>query len=85
MPVLRFLLDLALAFAAPRVNLVAENLVLRQQLIVARRGIKRPRLPGFDRWILGALAGRSGRLLDAVVLVKPQTVIGWHVSVRSGG
>jgi hypothetical protein len=75
---LRLLFDLVLAFVAPRAALVAENLILRQQLIVVRRQIKRPSLHRFDRWIIGALAGRFHRLLDAVLLVKPETVIGWH-------
>jgi hypothetical protein len=34
---LRLLLDIVLACLAPRAVLVAENLLLRQQLIVARR------------------------------------------------
>ena len=41
---LRFWFDIVLAFVAPRAALVAENLILRQQLIVIRRQIKRPRL-----------------------------------------
>jgi hypothetical protein len=40
----RLLFDLVLAFVAPRAALVAENLILRQQLIVVRRQIKRPSL-----------------------------------------
>ena len=77
---LRFWFDIVLAFVAPRAALVAENLILRQQLIVVRRQIKRPRLRRFDRWLIGALAGRFHRLLDTVLLVKPETVIGWHRS-----
>jgi hypothetical protein len=75
---LRFWFDIVLAFVAPRAALVAENLILRQQLIVIRRQIKRPRLRRFDRWLIGALAGRFHRLRDVVLLVKPETVIGWH-------
>jgi hypothetical protein len=45
---LRLLFDLVLTFVAPRAALVAENLILRQQLIVVRRQIKRPRLHRFD-------------------------------------
>jgi hypothetical protein len=75
---LRLLCDLVLAFVAPRAALVAENLILRQQLIVIRRQIKRPRLRRFDRWLIGALAGRFQLLMDIVLLVKPETVIGWH-------
>jgi len=41
---LRFLLDFALAIASPRAALIAENLILRQQLIVLRRRAKRPLL-----------------------------------------
>ena len=54
---LRFWFDIVLAFVAPRAALVAENLILRQQLIVIRRQIKRPRWRGFDRWLGGALIG----------------------------
>jgi len=75
---LRFWFDLVLAFVAPRAALVVENLILRQQLIVIRRQIKRPRLRRFDRWLIGALASRFHRLMDVVLLVKPETVIGWH-------
>ena len=37
---LRFLFDLVLAFVAPRAALIAENLLLRQQLIVVRGQIR---------------------------------------------
>jgi predicted aminopeptidase len=47
---LRFLFEIVLAFVAPRAALVAENMILRQQLIVVRRRVKRPRWRGFDRW-----------------------------------
>ena len=36
---LRLVFDLVLAFVAPRAALIAENLILRQQLIVVRRQI----------------------------------------------
>jgi hypothetical protein len=75
---LRSLFDIVLAFVAPRAALVAENLILRQQLIIVRRQIKRPGLRRFDRRLIGALAGRFHRLLNAVPLVRPETVIGWH-------
>ena len=77
-PLLRFMLDLVLGFAAPRAVLIAENLLLRQQVIVLTRRVKRPRLRGFDRWLLGALAGKFRMLLDAVIVVKPDTLVRWH-------
>ena len=55
--------------------LLAENLVLRQQLIVLRRGVARPRLRCCDRWLIAALAGRFRSLGEAVIVVKPETVI----------
>jgi hypothetical protein len=42
---LRFLFDIVLAVVAPRPALDAENLILRQQLIVVRRQIKETRRP----------------------------------------
>jgi len=51
---------------------------LRQQLIVVRRQVKRPRWRGFDRCLFATLAGRFHCFLDVVLLVKPETVIRWH-------
>ena len=76
--ILRLLFDVVLALVAPRAVLVTENLLLRQQLIVARRRVKRPRFRRFDRWLIGGLAGRFRRFVEVVLLVKPETVIGWH-------
>jgi hypothetical protein len=39
---LQFLRDVVLAVLAPRAALVAENLLLRQQVVVLRRQVKRP-------------------------------------------
>jgi hypothetical protein len=39
---LHLLRDLVLAFVAPRTTLVAENLLLRQQVVVLSRQVKRP-------------------------------------------
>jgi len=75
---LHFLRDLVLAFLAPRATLVAENLLLRQQVVVLRRQVKRPRLRPFDRWLLATLAGRFRDLLTAVLVVRPETLIRWH-------
>ena len=84
--ILRLLFDVVLALVAPRAVLVTENLLLRQQLIVARRRVKRLRFCRFDRWLIGALAGRFRRFVKVVLLVKPETVIGWHrAGWRVGG
>ena len=54
MDVLRLLVALARACLIPRASLAAENLALRQQLIVLRRSVRRPKLLNRDRifWIV---------------------------------
>ncbi len=62
-----------------RARLEAENLILRQQLIVLRRQRpKRLRLVKIDRLPLVWLYRLYPALLDALVIVQPETVIRWH-------
>jgi putative transposase len=61
-----------------RDQLIAENALLRQQLIVAARSTKRPRLATRDRVFLVLLARPVPRWRDAILLVKPETVLRWH-------
>jgi putative transposase len=62
----------------PRGQLVLENLALRQQLAVLRRSVPRPRLRPWDRvfwaWLSRCWAGWK----DALMIVNPATVVGWH-------
>src|SRR5262245_55717066 len=69
------------AFAAavqPKALLIADNLCLRQQLVVLQRRKPRPRLEDMDRrfWILSCrwFSGWQTSLL----VVKPETVLRWH-------
>jgi putative transposase len=62
----------------PRASLVAENLALRQQLAVLRRAAPRPRLRPIDRAFWVVLSRTWPRWTDTLVLVKAETVIGWH-------
>jgi len=61
-----------------RASLVAENLVLRQQLGILRRATPRPRLRPMDRafWVL--VSRLWSRWADSLAIVQPATVIGWH-------
>jgi hypothetical protein len=61
-----------------RAELIAENVLLRQQLIVASRGVKRPGFRGYERGLLVLLARFLPRWPDALLLVKPETVLRWH-------
>ena len=62
-----------------RASLEAENLTLRQQIIVFRRTApKRLRFNTFDRLILVGLHRLFPDLRDALAVVRPETVIRWH-------
>ncbi len=67
-----------LSASRPRASLVAENLALRQQLAVLRRQTSRPQLRPVDRAFWVVLSRVWSRWADALALVKPATVIGWH-------
>jgi putative transposase len=59
-------------------NLVLENLALRQQLAVFKRRHPRPHLTHPDRLFWIALSRVWSRWRETMVLVKPETVVGWH-------
>ena len=62
-----------------RASLEAENLVLRQQVVVlSRKSRSRVRLRNIDRLILVWLYRFIPSILNAIVIVKPETVIRWH-------
>ena len=62
-----------------RARLEAENLVLRQQVIIlSRKSRSRVRLRNIDRLILVWLYRFFPSILNAIIVVKPETVIRWH-------
>ena len=62
-----------------RARLEAENLVLRQQVIVlSRKSRSRVWLRNIDRLILVWLCRLFPSILDTITVVKPETVIRWH-------
>jgi hypothetical protein len=64
-----------------RRDLALENLALRQQLTVLFRRQPRPRLTSGDRFFWVILRRVWARWTDPLIIVKPDTVVGWH---RSG-
>ncbi len=72
------LLCSASAAIKSRRAIVLENIALRQQLQVFCRSNKAPRLTWMDRgfWVLLSRLWAGWR--DAIVIVKPETVINWH-------
>ena len=62
-----------------RARLAAENIVLRQQVIVLSRRVRsRVRLRKIDRLIFVWLCRMFPTILNAITVVKPETVIRWH-------
>jgi putative transposase len=78
LPILEAFVGALLAARRPRANLVAENLVLRQQLAIFKRDRPRPQLRPIDRafWVL--ISHVRSRWADALAIVKPATVIVWR-------
>ena len=66
------------AFFGPKASLVAENLCLRQQILILQRRHPRSRLQDQDRrfWILASRWCPQWR--KSLVIVTPGTVLGWH-------
>ena len=61
-----------------RRQLIAENVLLRQQLIVASRKVKRPAFRPHERGVVVLLSRLVQNWREAVLLVKPDTILRWH-------
>ena len=74
----RCLLWVFAAAMRSRLLLIADNLCLRQQLLVLQRRKPRPRLTVSDRrfWILAYRWFVSWQ--TSLLIVKPETVLRWH-------
>ncbi len=59
-------------------ELMAENALLRQQLIVLRRHVKRPACATTDRMLLVLLAWIVRTWKQALFIVQPETLLRWH-------
>lgn len=72
------MLAYARAFLMTRHSLAVETAALRQQLAVYKRKRPRPELNQFDRlfWIIFRRVWNNWS--EALVLVKPDTVVSWH-------
>src|SRR5438067_12964316 len=76
---LRLILHIIASFFKPRTKLVAEILVLRQQLNVLRRQVsKRPQLSNTDRFLFVWLYRWFPSALSAIAILRPETIIRWH-------
>src|SRR5580704_12986997 len=76
---LRFVLRLAVDLLRSRAELLAENALLRQQLIVAQRKIVgRVRWAPWERLTMALAARVIPAWRAALLLVKPATLLRWH-------
>jgi len=67
-----------------RPALVAENAFLRQQLLIQRRSVKRPRCTPTDRTLLVLLTSRVRAWRQALLIVQPDTLLRWHRQLFRG-
>ena len=75
----RIIFGIVVDLFRPRAALEAEILVLRQQIIVLRRG--RPsRVPflAVDRMVMGWVCQLFPKTREALAIVRPDTVVRWH-------
>jgi putative transposase len=75
---LRFVLGLLVFRLGGNGQRDVELLLLRHELSVLRRTVRKPRLNPVDRMILAALALRWPRRRWGGLVVRPATVLGWH-------
>ena len=61
-----------------RASLEAECMALRQQINVLRTAPRRPRFGNIDRLVFVGLYRLFPSVRDALRIVQPETVIGWH-------
>lgn len=61
-----------------RQALVLENIALRQQLIVQQRSIRRHQINNAERIFWACLSKIWYNWKSALIIVKPETVVGWH-------
>src|SRR5271168_2912556 len=62
-----------------QIALRAEIVLLRHQLnVLRRRSPKRANLSNIDRLVFAGIYSLAPQVLDALQIIKPETVIGWH-------
>ena len=71
-------LNAALDLTRSKAELVLENALLRQQLIVLQRQVKRPTLAWRDRALFVLLASKLRSWKETLLIVQPDTLLRWH-------
>jgi len=76
--VMETLISLVRSLCTSKADLALEVLALRQQLAVYKRKQPRPLLTDVDRAFWTALKDQFAAWADALIIVKPDTVVRWH-------
>ena len=71
-------LNAAMDLTRSKSELVLENMLLRQQLIVLKRQVKRPALTWRSRALFVLLASKLRTWKGTLVIVQPDTLLRWH-------
>jgi putative transposase len=71
-------LSIAADLTRSKADLIAENALLRQQLIVLHRQVKKPTVSHSDRLWLVLLASRVKNWKQTLLIFKPDTLLRWH-------
>jgi hypothetical protein len=64
--------------ARSKAELIAENALLRQQLIILKRQVKRPACTNMDRILLVLLARGVRAWKQTILIIQPETLLRWH-------
>ena len=75
---MQMMLTLVHSLFANKATLALEVLALRQQLAIYKRKQPRPRLTDLDRAFWTVLKDQFAAWADALVIVKPETVVRWQ-------
>ena len=78
LPLIFALLAAVRVFFRSRGEIALEVLALRQQVAVLKRKRRRPALIRWDRFFWTGLRHLWPRWSSVLVIVKPETVVGWH-------
>jgi transposase InsO family protein len=71
-------LSTAADWTRSKADLIAENALLRQQLIVLERQVHKPSFAQSDRLWLVLLASRVKNWKESLLIFKPDTLLRWH-------
>jgi hypothetical protein len=72
------IIDLLSDLTHSRIDLIVENALLRQQLIILKRQVKRPELSSSDRIHLVLLSHFTKCWKQTLHIIQPDTLLRWH-------